>query len=126
MAKMNPAVILGGLVVGGVALMALAGTAKAKSGSGGGGSSRVPQGGRYPREAPYGADSKFYRLKPGDTLWNMAERFAGSGSRWKELLPLNPNYPRPDPNDPEKGDWGMVVYAGDVIEVPGDWNVPES
>lgn len=131
MARVNPAVILGGLVVGGVAIMALAGTAKARSGSGSGGGAApprpvVPPGGRYAREAPYGSDSKFYRLQPGDTLWSMAERFAGSGYRWKELLPLNPNYPRPDPNDPIKGDWGMLVYAGDVIEVPGDWDVPET
>lgn len=125
MAKVNAAVVIGGLVVGGVALMALAGTAKAST-KNGGGTRIVPPGGRYPREAPYGSGTKFYRVQPGDTLGGIAERFSGSASRWRELLPLNPQYPRPDPTDPVKGDWGMIVYAGDVLEVPGDWDVPEA
>lgn len=30
-----------------------------------------------------------YRIRPGDTLWDLAERFLGSGTRWDEIYRLN-------------------------------------
>lgn len=32
---------------------------------------------------------KTYTLKPGDTLWSLAARFLGSGTRWREIAQLN-------------------------------------
>lgn len=30
-----------------------------------------------------------YTLRPGDTLWGLAQRFLGSGTRWREIANLN-------------------------------------
>lgn len=32
---------------------------------------------------------KTYTLKPGDTLWTVAQRYLGNGSRWREIAKLN-------------------------------------
>nr|PZN50824.1 MAG: peptidoglycan-binding protein LysM [Bacteroidota bacterium] len=32
---------------------------------------------------------RIYRLKRGDTLWGLAKRFLGSGTRWREIARLN-------------------------------------
>jgi nucleoid-associated protein YgaU len=32
-----------------------------------------------------------HQVQPGDSLWRMARRYLGSGSRWREILSLNPN-----------------------------------
>jgi nucleoid-associated protein YgaU len=41
------------------------------------------------------------RIQPGDSLWKLARRHLGSGSRWNELLASNPNIP--DPNHIQPG-----------------------
>ena len=35
------------------------------------------------------------RIQPGDSLWKLARRHLGSGSRWNELLASNPNISNP-------------------------------
>ena len=39
-----------------------------------------------------------YRVNPGDSLWSIAERVLGSGSRWPELYALNRALIGPDPD----------------------------
>jgi nucleoid-associated protein YgaU len=41
------------------------------------------------------------RIQPGDSLWKLARRHLGSGSRWNELLGSNPNIS--DPNHIQPG-----------------------
>src|SRR5882762_4425234 len=41
------------------------------------------------------------RIQPGDSLWKLARRHLGSGSRWNELLASNPNIS--DPNHIQPG-----------------------
>jgi nucleoid-associated protein YgaU len=36
------------------------------------------------------------RIQPGDSLWKLARRHLGSGSRWNELLASNPNISNPN------------------------------
>lgn len=110
MARANPAVIIGGLVVGGVALMALAGSASAAPST----TPRAPGRSPGPSLPP---QPRRYRIQEGDTLWALAERATGIGNRWRELLPLNPSTPR-------HPSWGLEVYAGDLIVIPDDWDLP--
>ena len=46
-----------------------------------------------------------YMVQPGDTLWGIAERFLGSGTRWHDLYELN-NLASTE------------IHPGDVIELP--------
>lgn len=49
------------------------------------------------------------QVQPGDSLWRMARRCLGEGSRWQELLALNPGLAaHPD-----------SIAAGSVVIVPG-------
>jgi nucleoid-associated protein YgaU len=36
------------------------------------------------------------RIQPGDSLWKLARRHLGSGSRWNELLASNPKISNPN------------------------------
>jgi nucleoid-associated protein YgaU len=47
------------------------------------------------------------RIQPGDSLWKLARRHLGSGSRWNELLACNPNI-----SDPSH------IQPGTVLIVP--------
>lgn len=50
-----------------------------------------------------------YMVQPGDTLWGIAERYLGDGSRWHDLYAYN-NLPSTE------------IHIGDVIELPpADW-----
>lgn len=49
---------------------------------------------------------KQYVIQPGDTLWSIAEKYLGDGSRYQELV---------DYNQIENPDF---IYAGDSIEIP--------
>ena len=50
-----------------------------------------------------------YMVQPGDTLWGIAERFLGAGTRWHDLYEFN-NLASTD------------IHIGDVIELPPeDW-----
>jgi len=39
--------------------------------------------------APAAAGGRTYRVKKGDTLWSVAERFLGDGKRWREIQRAN-------------------------------------
>jgi nucleoid-associated protein YgaU len=51
------------------------------------------------------------RIQPGDSLWKLARRHLGSGSRWNELLASNPNIS--DPNHIQPGTL-LVVPATEL------------
>src|SRR5579859_764263 len=66
-----------------------------------------------PRAAPVAPimnntrSAKEVRIQPGDSLWKLARRHLGSGSRWNELLANNPNIS--DPNH---------IHPGAMLVVP--------
>ncbi|HHW40984.1 MAG TPA: SafA/ExsA family spore coat assembly protein [Syntrophomonadaceae bacterium] len=64
----------------------------------------VPHHPHYP-PPPCDCAGKFYRVKPGDTLYNIAQRF---GISLDAIIRANPQIP--DPN---------LIYPGQVICVPG-------
>ena len=50
------------------------------------------------------------QVRPGDSWWRLAQRYLGKGSRWEELLRVNPGLSR-DPNR---------LMAGTRVFVPGN------
>jgi LysM repeat protein len=50
-----------------------------------------------------------YTVKAGDTLWVIAKKFLGNGSRYPEIYELNKAIIGPDPN---------LIYAGQVYTIP--------
>lgn len=55
-----------------------------------------------------GSESRSYTVRPGDSLWSIAARELGSGSRWQELYSLN----RDTVRNPS------LIYVGQVLELP--------
>lgn len=53
-----------------------------------------------------------YTIKAGDTLWEIAKAYTGSGANWKELLKLNPG-----------SDKRLLV--GQEIKIPALWKFPQ-
>jgi len=51
-----------------------------------------------------------YTVKKGDSLWKIAEKYLGSGSKWKEIYNLNKKVIGNNPN---------LIYAGQVLTLPG-------
>jgi len=64
----------------------------------------MPHHPHYP-PPPCDCAGKFYRVKPGDTLYNIAQRF---GISLDAIIRANPQIPDPD-----------LIYPGQVICVPG-------
>jgi hypothetical protein len=61
---------------------------------------------------PFGANLPVsVRIASGDTLWALARKFLGSGTRWQELISLNP-----DIQDPHQLRTGMQI----VLRSPAD------
>jgi nucleoid-associated protein YgaU len=63
------------------------------------------------------------KVGPGDSLWKLAERYFGNGSRWKRLAALNPQLS--DPNRILVGEWIQIPSerkqsAKHVVIQPGD------
>ena len=48
---------------------------------------------------------KTYTVKKGDSLWAIAQKELGNGSRWPEIQKLN-------------GLSGTTIYAGQVLKIP--------
>lgn len=60
---------------------------------------------------------EMYRVRPGDSLWRIAERELGSGLRWREVYRLNEGRKFSDGGsltDPH------LIYPGWVLELPTD------
>jgi len=58
-----------------------------------------------------------YRVRPGDSLWRIAERELGSGFRWREIYRLNEGRRFPDGRsltDPH------LIYPGWVLDLPDE------
>ncbi|GEA17491.1 LysM peptidoglycan-binding domain-containing protein [Moorella sp. E306M] len=51
-----------------------------------------------------------YTVKPGDTLWAIAKRTLGDGSRWREIYQANTAVIGKDPN---------LIRPGQVLRIPG-------
>lgn len=67
-----------------------------------------------PSKYPNGYPGATYTVQAGDFGTKIAETITGNGSRWRELLVLNP----------EKGDdgtFGLKIFAGDVLKLPSTW-----
>lgn len=68
-----------------------------------------PAEGATAPQAPSYRPGDRYMVQPGDTLWGIAERYLGDGSRWHDLYAYN-NLPSTE------------IHIGDVIELPpADW-----
>jgi len=62
-----------------------------------------------PQPRPASSPPKTYTVKRGDTLWGIAKRFLGDGSRWKEIYNANVNVIGKNPN---------LIYPGQVLRIP--------
>ncbi len=56
-----------------------------------------------------------YIVRPGDTLWSIAERELGSPLRWKEIAALNMGVPQPDGMSLVHAGW---ILPGWVLRLP--------
>lgn len=61
------------------------------------------------RPEPAAAAATTYTVKKGDNLWNIAKKFLGDGSRYKELYELNKDTICSNPN---------LIYPGQTFTLP--------
>lgn len=57
-----------------------------------------------------GSESQFHTVVSGDTLWKIAKKYYGKGSRYPEIFEAN----RPMLTHPDK------IYVGQVLRIPAD------
>jgi nucleoid-associated protein YgaU len=62
-----------------------------------------------PQPRPTPPPPKTYTVKPGDSLWAIAKRILGDGSRWKEIYNANTSVIGKNPN---------LIYPGQVLRIP--------
>lgn len=63
-------------------------------------------------DAPEDPDNEgTYTVQPGDSLWSIAEKCLGDGSRWAEIQKVN-------------GLDGTAIFPGQVLIIPGASNGP--
>ena len=62
-----------------------------------------------------GASASSYTVEKGDSLWRIAAKELGSGSKWTEIYEANKETIR-DPN---------LIYVGQVLTIPDGENEPE-
>lgn len=55
------------------------------------------------------SEASFHTVKKGDTLWAIAEKIYGDGSKFKKIFEAN----RPMLSDPDK------IYPGQTLRIPG-------
>lgn len=55
------------------------------------------------------APAKTYTVKSGDSLWKIAQKYLGSGSRWQEIYEMNKGTVGKNPN---------LIYPGQVYNLP--------
>jgi len=60
---------------------------------------------------PAAAGGRTYRVKKGDTLWSVAERFLGDGKRWREIQRANADQVNRD---------GTNLREGMVLVIPAE------
>lgn len=85
--------------------------------------SPAPGPGPEPEPEPGPSKPIIYTVKPGDTLWEIAERFLGDGQKFREIMALNSLsseviYPGQILRIPQNLDNGYVVYRikrGDTL-----------
>lgn len=61
------------------------------------------------RPAPAAAAAKTYTVKKGDSLWAIAKKYLGSGSRYTEIYNLNKSVIGSNPS---------LIYPGQVLTLP--------
>ncbi len=69
-------------------------------------STRPPLSSPPAKPAPGVRGESTHTIAKGDTLWSLAERYLGSGKRWKEIVAANPGL------DPQK------LHVGQTIVIP--------
>ena len=62
-----------------------------------------------PQPRPTPPPPKTYTVKSGDSLWAIAKRILGDGSRWQEIYNANVNVIGKNPN---------LIYPGQVLRIP--------
>ncbi len=85
----------------------------------------TPEAEEKPAAAGSSATETFYVVKPGDTLWKIAEAHygAGKGAKYMEIFEAN----RPMLTDPDKIQPGQRLRIPDAPTGPsagGDWKPP--
>jgi len=83
-------------------------------GEDGGESPALRHGQRYRDRRDAQSASIAYRIRPGDSLFTLAERFFGAAERWVDIAWLNGFQDASTAGD------GSTLRAGQVIRVPGD------
>lgn len=56
---------------------------------------------------------KTYTVKAGDSMWKIAQKLVGNGSRWPEMWAINKSRSRSKNPD--------LIYPGEVFLVPSGW-----
>jgi LysM repeat protein len=66
-----------------------------------------------PKQPTNVVTQKTYTIKSGDTLWGIAQRYVGNGSRYTEIMAVNKGLPSGNPPN--------YIYPGQVITLPVGW-----
>lgn len=69
----------------------------------------APTAGVGPRARPTPPPPRTYTVKPGDSLWAIARRVYGNGSKWRVIYDANRNVIGKNPN---------LIYPGQVLRIP--------
>lgn len=66
------------------------------------------------------SSTKNYTIKKGDTLWEITERFLGSGMKWQSIYDLNKNVIEKDAKGRgyKSSDKGWWIFPGATLKLP--------
>jgi len=59
--------------------------------------------------APHPAQARTYTVKPGDSLWKIAQEYYGNGAQYPKIIAGNPGRLK---------DEKTVIHPGDVLTIP--------